>query len=107
MLSDQKGFPMRKLGTALLSLWGMLLILATAPAQAQLSTNLEINYYTIGQGDQDFGHLAGGHFSNEVMTTLGPNGLPVLNTAQYGCISSLLTSPPSHQPRSRMAPQPR
>ncbi|MDR3522699.1 MAG: hypothetical protein P4L66_01200 [Acetobacteraceae bacterium] len=70
MLSDQKGFPMRKLGTALLSLWGMLLILATAPAQAQLSTNLEINYYTIGQGDQDFGHLAGGHFSNEVMTTL-------------------------------------
>jgi hypothetical protein len=58
-----------------------------APIAGQAQT-LDINYYTIGENDQDANHLAGGVFSNEVQQTLGADGLPLLNTTTYGCTSN-------------------
>ena len=82
---------MRKISFIFLSVAAVALF-AAAPARAQLNDSLEINYYTVGQGDRDFGQLAGGTFSNEVMTTLGPDGLPVLNTTTYGCTSNCFST---------------
>lgn len=56
---------------------------AAAPA-AHAADMLTINYFTIAETDRDANHLAGGTFDNEVMDTLGPAGLPVLNTAANG-----------------------
>jgi hypothetical protein len=58
-----------------------------APIAGQAQT-LNINYFTIGETDQDANHLAGGVFSNEVQQTLGADGLPLLNTTTYGCMSN-------------------
>jgi hypothetical protein len=57
-------------------------IAAAKPASAD---SLNITYFTIAATAQDADHLAGGLFTNEVQNTLGVNGLPVLNTAAYGC----------------------
>lgn len=62
------------------------LLCATAPAHA--ANTATITYYTIGEADRDANHLAGGTFNNEVQDALGPDGLPVLNTAAYGCTSN-------------------
>lgn len=51
------------------------------------ANSLTINYYTISSSDPDANNLAHGIFSNEVQNMLGPDGLPVLNTAAYGCAS--------------------
>src|SRR5271170_5855 len=56
-----------------------------AAAKPALADSLNITYYTIGETDKDANHLAGGLFTNEVQSTLGVNGLPVLNTAAFGC----------------------
>jgi fibro-slime domain-containing protein len=53
---------------------------------------MSATYYTITEGDQDMNHLAGGVFNNEVQQNLGPNGLPILNTTQYGCTSNCFSS---------------
>ncbi len=58
-----------------------------APAKPASADSLSITYYTIAETDKDANHLAGGLFTNEVMNTLGSNGLPVLNTPAYGCTS--------------------
>jgi hypothetical protein len=58
-----------------------------ASAKPAAADTLNITYFTIGETDQDANHLAGGLFSNEVQNTLGVNGLPVLNTAAFGCSS--------------------
>jgi hypothetical protein len=50
--------------------------------------SLDINYYTIASNDPDANNLAGGVFTNEVQNSLGPNGLPVLNIPQFGCVSN-------------------
>jgi fibro-slime domain-containing protein len=55
------------------------------PAHAD---TIGINYYTIAESDRDANNLAGGVFDNEVQNALGVNGLPVLNTAAYGCMSN-------------------
>jgi hypothetical protein len=64
-----------------------ILALAIAPLTAVHAQSLTIDYYTIAESDQDGNHLAFGSFDNEVQSALGPDGLPVLNTTAYGCMS--------------------
>jgi PEP-CTERM motif len=61
------------------------LFTAAKPAAAD---SLNITYFTIAENDQDANHLASGLFSNEVKTTLGVNGLPILNTTAFGCTTN-------------------
>jgi fibro-slime domain-containing protein len=56
---------------------------------------MNATYLTIAENDRDMNHLAGGTFSNEVQTMLGADGLPVLNTAAYGCMSNCFTPTPA------------
>jgi hypothetical protein len=60
-------------------------LIAPIAAQAQ---SLDINYYTVASNDPDANNLAMGLYTNEVQTSLGPNGLPVLNVPQFGCTSN-------------------
>lgn len=53
---------------------------------------MSATYYTIAESDQDMNHLAGGVYNNEVQQNLGPNGLPILNTTQYGCTTNCFSS---------------
>lgn len=70
-------------------------VMALTPLAARASSiTMSATYFTIAEGDQDMNRLAGGVFSNEVQSTLGPDGLPVLNTAAYGCTSGCFTSTP-------------
>ncbi len=55
---------------------------------------MAVTYYTIAENDQDMNHLANGVFDNEVQSELGPDGLPILNTAAYGCTSGCFTDTP-------------
>lgn len=72
---------------------GAALALAAISARAGTIT-MSATYYTIAETDQDMNHLAGGVFTNEVQNNLGPDGLPVLNTATYGCTSGCFTATP-------------
>lgn len=65
-----------------------LLLAVIGPAGIACGNTLNIDYYTIAASDQDANHLAGGNFDNEVQNALGPHGLPVLNTAAFGCTSN-------------------
>jgi hypothetical protein len=56
-----------------------------ALAKSASADSLNITYFTIAETDKDANHLAFGLFTNEVKNTLGANGLPVLNTAAFGC----------------------
>ena len=68
---------------------------ALLPLAATAGTiTMSATYYTIAENDQDMNHLAGGVFANEVQNTLGPDGLPLLNTATYGCTSGCFTNTP-------------
>ena len=71
------------------------LIAIAAPAAARAQT-LTLSYFTIASSNPDANHLSGGTVTNEVQSTLGPDGLPVLNIAQFGCSTncySLATGP--------------
>jgi fibro-slime domain-containing protein len=49
---------------------------------------MSATYYTIAETDHDMNFFPSPTvFSNEVQNTLGPDGLPVLNTPAYGCTS--------------------
>jgi hypothetical protein len=50
---------------------------------AQAST-LSATYYAISSGDPSYNSLCCGTYSNEVLNTLGPDGLPMLNPAYAG-----------------------
>jgi len=65
---------------------------------AALADSVTIDYYTISATDPDANHLSGGVVNNEVQNLLGPDGLPVLNTAAFGCLSDCfsLTHGPSN-----------
>jgi fibro-slime domain-containing protein len=58
-----------------------------ALAKSAMADSLSITYFTIGETDKDANHLATGTFSNEVQTHLGPDGLPILNTTAFGCVT--------------------
>jgi len=64
------------------------LMLSLMPVVASHAGSLNITYFTIATNNPDVNHLAGGTTNNEVQNFLGPDGLPVLNTAQYGCVSN-------------------
>ena len=66
---------------------------ASLPAAAGTVT-MSVTYYTIAESDQDMKHLVDGVFNNEVQSRLGPDGLPVLNTAMFGCVSNCFTAAP-------------
>jgi fibro-slime domain-containing protein len=75
--------------SGLLGIGGALIALAIC-GSAHANT-INIDYYTIGETDKDANHLSGGIYNNEVQAKLGPDGLPVLNTAAYGCTSNCIT----------------
>lgn len=70
------------------------LVLALAPLAGAYANALSITYYTVATSDPDVNHLAFGSFDNEVQAQLGPNGLPMLNTAAFGCVSDCFTAAP-------------
>ena len=78
------------LGTSLAAVIPALLPISAAHA----ANSLTIDYYTIGSGDKDANALGFGTVDNEVQSMLGPNGLPVLNTAAYGCSSNCFSLAP-------------
>jgi fibro-slime domain-containing protein len=55
------------------------MVLSAFPLQAEIT--MSATYFTIAEGDQDMNHLAGGVINNEVLSAIGADGLPVLNTA--------------------------
>lgn len=61
--------------------------MALAPFAAAQVT-LSVNYFTIAENDQDMQNVINGPVTNEAQNTLGPHGLPILNTPQYGCVSA-------------------
>ncbi len=68
------------------------LMAGAVAAQAQ---TLGITYYTISSSDPDANNLGiSGLLSNEVQNSLGINGLPLLNTAAYGCTSNCYSANP-------------
>ena len=71
--------------------------MALAPFSARAGViTVSATYFTIAENDQDMNHLAPGVFDNEVQSQLGPDGLPILNTATYGCTSNCF--PNTHLP---------
>lgn len=66
---------------------GLAVLVFAAVPRASANT-LNITYFTISSSDPDANSLATGVFNNEVQNSLGPDGLPVLNTAAYGCTSN-------------------
>jgi hypothetical protein len=69
--------------------------MALAPFAAGAGAiTMSVTYYTVAEADQDMRHLAQGTFTNEVQSILGPDGLPVLNTVTYGCVSGCFTNAP-------------
>jgi fibro-slime domain-containing protein len=73
-----------------------LVALAPLPARAGVIT-MSATYYTIAETDQDVNILAGGVYDNEVQSSLGTDGLPILNTTTYGCSSDCFTATPLPQ----------
>lgn len=69
--------------------------LAITPAAVRADViTMSATYYTIAERDQDMNHLASGAFNNEVQSSLGADGLPILNTATYGCTTGCFTATP-------------
>jgi hypothetical protein len=88
--------PKTSLRLNVLSLSALAVVLAFS-AKTALADSLSISYYTIAETDKDANNLGGGTTTHEVQQTLGPDGLPVLNTPTYGCVSNCydLTKPPT------------
>jgi fibro-slime domain-containing protein len=57
-----------------------------APLAVAHASDLTITYFTISSSDPDANNLSFGTVNNEVQNLLGPDGLPVLNTAAFGCV---------------------
>ncbi|MBS0379573.1 MAG: PEP-CTERM sorting domain-containing protein [Proteobacteria bacterium] len=64
-----------------------------APSPARADDSVTIQYFTISPSDPDADHLSFGTVDNEVQNQLGPDGLPVLNTAAFGCTSNCFSLP--------------
>ena len=71
-----------------------LLLVLAAPVVGARAQTMSATYFTISETDPDMKVLAGGVFGNEVQALLGVDGLPVLNTATYGCTSNCFTPTP-------------
>jgi len=78
-----------KISAANSSLVAIAVLLGTfASAKPAAASNLNITYFTIAENDKDANHLGGGLVNNEVQSTLGADGLPILNTPAFGCTSN-------------------
>lgn len=66
-------------------------LFALLPQAAADSVN--ITYYSIASSNPDANNLSFGTVNNEVQAILGPNNLPILNTAAYGCVSNCFSLP--------------
>ncbi len=64
-----------------------------APVVAQAANTMNITYYTISSSDPDADNLSFGTVNNEVQNSLGLNGLPVLNTPEFGCTLDCFSLP--------------
>lgn len=65
--------------------FGALLAVLSAFCSAAQASTMNITYFNIDSSDADANALCcGGPYTDEVLATLGPNGLPVLNPAYSG-----------------------
>jgi|SRR5215472_1240110 len=78
---------MRRVGLAIIGLIGAMVL----GANSATADSITINYFTIASTDRDANTLCCGIDNNEVQNLLGPDGLPVLNTAPFGCLSNCFT----------------
>lgn len=77
------------------SVVAIVVILASlAFANSARADSLNITFFTIAASDRDANHLGGGLVSNEVQSTLGIHGLPILNTPAFGCVSGCFALTP-------------
>ena len=53
------------------------------------SSTLSVTYYEVSNSDASYGTLCCGTYGDEVLSTLGPNGLPLLNPAYSGAMPSV------------------
>ncbi|MGH9521060.1 MAG: PA14 domain-containing protein, partial [Terriglobales bacterium] len=59
-------------------------MLAIASAVPAFASDLTVTYFQISNTDPSYNQLCCGTYNNEVLSNLGPNGLPVLNPAYSG-----------------------
>lgn len=79
--------------TITLSASALVLFVATLLVVApQAKADATITYYTISSSNPDANQLSSGVFDNEVQQLLGVNGLPILNTNTFGCVSNCFTA---------------
>lgn len=53
------------------------------------ASTLSVTYYEVSNTDPSYGTLCCGTYDNEVLNTLGPNGLPQLNSGYSGTMPSI------------------
>ncbi|HUA22597.1 MAG TPA: PEP-CTERM sorting domain-containing protein [Steroidobacteraceae bacterium] len=53
------------------------------------ASTLSVTYYEVSSSDPSYGTLCCGTYDNEVLSTLGPNGLPQLNPGYSGTMPSI------------------
>jgi hypothetical protein len=82
---------------SLLRIASVTLLCLFAGARIASADTLTLTYYNIAANDPDANHLGSGLVGNEVKSTLGPNGQPVLNTTMYGCTVGCFTLTPPGQ----------
>jgi hypothetical protein len=84
-----------KKSTVSSSLIAIALLGAFVCVKTASASSLNITYFTIAENDKDANHLGGGLVNNEVQSTLGTDGLPILNTAAFGCTSNCFSLTPA------------
>lgn len=72
-------------------LFGFFMV-ALAPFVAANANVMDITYFTISPNDPDVNNLCCGTYNNEVLSTLGPHGLPLLNPAYSGAMPTDVNS---------------
>jgi hypothetical protein len=63
--------------------------LAVAACGLAHASTLSVTYYEVSNTDPSYGTLCCGTYDNEVLSALGPNGLPQLNPAYSGAMPSV------------------
>lgn len=69
--------------------WLAAAALAVATCGLAHASTLSVTYYEVSDSDPSYATLCCGTYDNEVLSTLGPNGLPLLNPGYSGTMPSL------------------
>ncbi len=69
--------------------WLLSAALAAVTCGLAHASTLSVTYYEVSDTDPSYGTLCCGTYDNEVLSTLGPNGLPQLNPGYSGTMPSL------------------